>query len=198
MSIWAPVVAAVGASGLTGALGFGAIWWQQRRADRTATLARKNAAYQQLISRSLSFVVRSHTLRTVMQVRSGVREGVDVASRLRRPADVFELHDWLAQDFDPINEAWATVQVFGSVNAVAAATRVLDACADLLNTATRPGQARGRVTSVLKGLAWTPEQQRALTDATQRVVDEREAFIRLAREELNGERAAEVASAPGA
>jgi hypothetical protein len=106
MTIWAPVIAALGASFLTGGFTWGVSWWQERRRDRAATLQEKAAAYHELTSRSLSFTARATALRNAMQFRSGLKEGVDVTFRFRRPADPLELHDWLARDFEPINNAW--------------------------------------------------------------------------------------------
>jgi hypothetical protein len=122
-----------------------------------------------------------------MQVRSGLNEGIDVAVGLRRAADPMELHDWLAQDFIPLNEAWSAVQVVGSPDAVRAATALLDACADLLGVATQPGEARGKMATALKGLAWTAQQADALDEARGVVVGARTAFIRIARAELGSE-----------
>jgi hypothetical protein len=187
MSIWAPVVAALGASALTGGLGFGTIWWQQRRADRAAALAKKSAAYQQLIAHSLSFTIRASTLRTVMQLRSGLGEGLDVAMRLRRALDPLEFHDWFAEGFAPINEAWSTIQIVGSCEAVQAATDLVNACADLVGVATEAGAARSKIGTAVKGLAWTQEQQDALVTSTAAVITAREAFITIARAELGSD-----------
>jgi hypothetical protein len=122
-----------------------------------------------------------------MQVRSGLKEGVDVATRLRRPADPMELHDWLAQDFVPMNQAWSTIQMTGSAEGVRVATNLLDACADLVGIATESGEAHGKLASAFKGLNWTAEQQNVLQEATKRVVKEREALISVARKELGAD-----------
>jgi hypothetical protein len=184
VSIWAPVVAAIGASGLTGLSGFGTIWWQQRRLDRREAQAKKEQAYSQLIAHSLSFTIRAGALRNAMQMRSGLGEGLDVVTGTRKPLDPLEFHDWFAQGTGPINEAWSTIEVIGTPDAVRAATALVDACADLVGIATRPGEARGKVATVVKGLAWTPAQQNALDEATKRVMKERSAFIRICRLEM--------------
>jgi hypothetical protein len=181
VSIWAPVVAALGASGLTGALGFGTLWWQQRHAELAASSAKRIAAYEQLIAHSLSFSIRASTLRTAMQMRSGIGEGIDVATRLRRPLDPFEFHDWFAQGFTPINDAWSAIQILGSPRAVEAATSVVDACADLVGVATEPGSARGKLGTTLRGQAWTPGQQELFERATTHLIQAREAFVAVAR-----------------
>lgn len=187
MTIWAPVVAALGASFLTGTFGFGGIWWQQHRSGRAAATQEKSAAYHQLISRSLSFGVRASTLRNIMQSRSGLMEGVDVTFRLRRPFDHMELHDWLVKDYEPINDAWSKIQIIGTSEAIDVATQLLDACADLIGIATTPGNAHGKIASTVKGIAWTAEQQESLQAAIKHVVETREAFIRVARKELGKE-----------
>jgi hypothetical protein len=186
MTIWAPVVAALGASFLTGGFGFGGIWWQQHRLGRAAA-AQEKAAYHQLISHSLSFAARASTLRNVMQTRSGLKEGVDVTFRLRRPFDPMELHDWLVKDFEPINDAWSKIQMIGTAASIDTATQLLDACADLIAIATTPGTAHGKVASTMKGIAFTAEQQEALQAATKHVTETREAFIKVTRKELGKE-----------
>jgi hypothetical protein len=145
------------------------------------------AAYHELTSRSLSFAARANALRNAMQSRSGLKEGVDVTFRFRRPADALELHDWLAKDFEPINNAWSRIQLLGTAAAIDAATQLLDTCADVLGIATSPGRAHGKITSTVIGLAWTESQQEELKAANKRVVEEREAFIKVARKELGAE-----------
>lgn len=71
----------------------------------------KGAAYHQLTSRSLTFAARAQALRDVMQLRSGLKEGLDVAVGRRRPVDLLELHDWISKDFAPVNDAWSKIQM---------------------------------------------------------------------------------------
>jgi hypothetical protein len=184
MSIWAPVIAALGASLLTGFFGFGAVWWQQHRLSKAAEIQEKSLAYHLLISRSLSFVVRATTLRNVMKTRSGLKEGVDVTFRFRKPSDPMELHDWLSKDFEPINEAWSKIQMIGAEESIDSATQLLDACGDLIGIATTPGTGRGKVATTVKGIAWTSEQEEALQAAIKRVTRCRESFVKVARREL--------------
>jgi hypothetical protein len=63
----------------------------------------------------------------------------------------------------------------------------LDACADVLGVATSPGRARGKIASTVVGLAWTEGQQEELRTANIRVAKEREAFIKVVRQELGAE-----------
>ncbi|MGH2914037.1 MAG: hypothetical protein ACRDMX_03530 [Solirubrobacteraceae bacterium] len=98
-----------------------------------------------------------------------------------------EFHDWFAQGFEPITQAWSRIQIIGSRAAVDAATELVNACGDLLGTATETGNARGKLGTTVQGLEWTTEQQHALDDTIRRLVAGREAFINIAREELGKE-----------
>jgi hypothetical protein len=182
-SIWAPVVAALG----TGLLGFGGIWYQQHHRDNLETQARKVAAYHQLSTHSLGFMMRVTTLRQTVQVRSGLSEGINVVMRIRAPLDPMELHDWIAQDFVPVGQAWSMIQMSGSPKAVRAATTVLDACGELMAVATQLGEANGKLATAFKGVAWTDEQQAALKKAMERLGRARLDFITLVREELKAQ-----------
>jgi hypothetical protein len=183
MSIWAPVVAALGSSLLTGGAAFGTIWWQERQRRTVDVLAGRDGAYLQLISSSLSFLIRARTLRDAMRARSGLGEGIDVALRIRQPLDAFSFHDWFSQGFDPVNQAWSKVELIGSPEAVNAATELMDACADLVAVAGSYGSARGRLGTAFRGIEWTAEEQEALQAEVERLVSCRTAFIRIARQE---------------
>jgi hypothetical protein len=171
MTIWAPVVAALGASLLTGGFTWGASWWAERRRDRAAERREKSTAYHQFISCSLTFSGRMEALRNVMESRSGLKEGIDGTCSPRRPLDDIDVYEWLEKDFVPINNAWSKIQMIGSSEAVDEATQLLNACAELLKVATTPGEA----------------QRQALQAAGRQVIDAREAFIKVARKELGRE-----------
>lgn len=153
MSIWAPVVAALG----TGIIGFGGIVWQQWHRDCVAAETEKRDAYHQMIAGALSFSIRTKALRETMRIRSGLGDRLDVDLRVRprrpmemvlrsrTPLDPMELHDWLAQGYEPINQAWSRIEIIGSAEAVKVATQLLNACADVVNVATEMGSARGRI-----------------------------------------------------
>ena len=184
MSIWAPVVAALGSSLLTGITGFGVIWWQQRKRDAASARSAKGEAYHQMIAHSLSFTIRARTLRDAMRTRSGLGEGLDVVLRIRAPLDPLALHDWFAEGFEPMNQAWSKIEVVGSPAAVRTATKLIDACADIVSTATQSGVARSKFATVVLGLEWTDEQEQALERASRSVLNHRRDFIRIARAEL--------------
>jgi hypothetical protein len=195
VSDWAPVVAALG----TGVIGFGGLWWQQRHRDSVAANVKRRDAYQQMISQSLSFSIRAQSLRNAMRARSGIGDRLDLALRIRPrdpvemtlrsrpPLDPLQLHDWFAEGFEPINQAWSWIEIIGSPEAVEVATNLLDACADVVTVATVPGSARGRIQSELIGMQWTAEQAEALETATDAVAHHRRAFVRVARIESEKE-----------
>jgi hypothetical protein len=196
MSEWAPVVAALG----TGVIGFGGLWWQQGHRDHASAEAKRTDAYHQMIAESLYFSIRAHSLRTTMGARSALSDRLGFELRLRRrdppemtlrsraPVDPLQLHDWIGQGFQPVNQAWSLIEIIGSAEAVAAATSLLDACADVVKIATEIGGANGPIRSNVLGMRWTAAQDRSLDEATQLVAQRRRAFVRVARKELTTER----------
>ncbi|MCW3844398.1 hypothetical protein ONA70_30355, partial [Micromonospora yasonensis] len=89
-------------------------------------------AYQDLLARSMTLVLRADAARQAIRFRSGLAEGLSVTLRQRRPLDPFEFHDWLIEDWRPVSDAWSRVHVVGSQQAIDVADRLLDACGDLL------------------------------------------------------------------
>ncbi len=169
MTIWAPVIAALGASLLTGVFTWGASWWVERRRDRTTDAREKDLAYHQFISRPLTFSGRVGALRNTME--TAVKEGDKASATLGRPFGAIDVFEWLEKDLIPINDAWSKIQMIGSPEAVDESTQLLDACGDLLGLATSLGDA----------------QQQALDAAGSRLIEAREVFIRVARKELGKE-----------
>ena len=55
-----------------------------------------------------------------------------------------EVHDWFAQGYEPMNQAWSKIQVVGSVDAVRVAKELMDACADMVALAGELGRAAAR------------------------------------------------------
>jgi hypothetical protein len=182
-SIWVPVIAALGASGLTGAIGFGALAWQQRRIDRSAQAAAQTQAHRLLIEHSLSFTMLANTLRQTAEVRAGLSDGLEAALGIRRPLDPLVLYDRLAAVFGPVNTAWTTIKVSGALETVQLADHLVRACADLLEVAGEVGTARGRIRTKLRGPRWTIEQRNALQTAIELVMTERQTFIAHVRNE---------------
>jgi hypothetical protein len=79
-NIWAPVVAALGASLLTGGFGFGVVWWQAQQAKKSALSERRSRAYSMLLVQSASVMRMARGIHVTMEYRSGLREGLNVLS----------------------------------------------------------------------------------------------------------------------
>jgi len=90
------VVAALGASFLT-VLGFlGVVTLQERLRDKATDRDALGAGGHRDVSRSTAVATRAQAMGETMKLRSGLGEGVDVATHLRKPADPLEIHDWMA------------------------------------------------------------------------------------------------------
>lgn len=185
--VWAPVVAAIGASLLTTLATFGVVWVQRRWSGRDSAQQERIGAYQDLLARSMTLALRADTARQAIRLRSGLSEGLSVTLRQRRPVDPFELHDWLSEDWRPVSDAWSRVHVVGSQHAIDVADRLLDACGDLLAAATAFDQRRNPLTRVVRGEAPSDEQAEAYQAALRRMAGERVALARLARHEAGNE-----------
>jgi hypothetical protein len=183
-SAWVPVVAAVGASGLTGLSGFGAIIWNQRHLSHSANSATQADACRLLVEHSLSFTMLANSLRQTAQFRSGLGEGFDVALGIRRPLDALDLYDRLTVAFEPINTAWTTIKVSAALETVQLADHLVRACADVLELAGEVGTARGKLQTRLRGPVWSADQRNALHDATEAVMAARKGLIEHARSEF--------------
>src|SRR6266511_104052 len=103
--VWAPVIAALGASSLTLLGTWGLYQLQHWQAKRTAERQERHAAYQEVLNRSITFAFRARTLGDAMRFRSGLSEGLSVLLRLRRTLDSLELYDWIDRDLRPLGDA---------------------------------------------------------------------------------------------
>lgn len=181
--VWAPVIAALGASILTivGVLARDA--W----ADRRQRKAHRLAAYEALLAQSMSVAQAAFALRLTMKVRSGLKEGVDIAFRQRKPIDPFDLTDRLRAVFQPLFVAQATVWATGSSESIPLANDLVDKCLALLGLATEGGEEGGKVERHVFGERWTPEQEQAYLKAATAVGDARRSLADLVRREGRAE-----------
>jgi hypothetical protein len=178
------VIAALGASALTGAASLGVVTLQERIRSRSADRDTLAAAVTAMLSRSMAVMWRAQAMGLQMRMRSGLSEGADVALRLRKPADALELNDWMAIDMAPLNEAWSVIWARGDQETVRLANALLDKCSVLLAaaTATEPaGTATARLRRWAAGEKWTPELQAALDRAVKDVAHAREHLAQYAR-----------------
>jgi hypothetical protein len=178
------VVAALGASLLTGLASLGVVafqeWRRRKEADRDALLA----AVTEMLSRSLAVSLRAQTMGLTMKVRSGLGEGVDVALRQRKPADPLELHDWIAQDLAPLNAAWSEIWARGDQEMVRLANGLLSACMGLMGVSTERQPAdsvAARVRRWIVGERLTSEMQADIEKGHKELAHAREKLANYAR-----------------
>jgi hypothetical protein len=165
------VIAALGASFLTGLASLGVVAFQEWRRRVAKDREALQAAVSELLSRSLQLAMRAQAMRVTMKVRSGLKEGFDVAMRHRKPVDPLQLHDWLAQDWAPLNSALSEIWTRWDQEGIRLANDVVGKAGDLLGVstaATPTGSAWERLRIWAAGERWTPEMiadaDRALKD----------------------------------
>ncbi|HUY23724.1 MAG TPA: hypothetical protein VMV09_00265 [Candidatus Saccharimonadales bacterium] len=152
------VVAALGASLLTGlaSLGVTAVRaWLHDRAERRRA---KSDAVVSLLASSQLFAHRVEIIGQTIIQRSGLVEGFDILLHHRQPLDLMHFWDWLAQDFRPMADAVSRLWVLGERDLVRAANDLVLQCSSTMRTWSdirQPGGPGGR----LRQAQWPPEAQ---------------------------------------
>jgi hypothetical protein len=134
---WQIVIAALGASALTV---FGTFWLDIRRDRRKASAARSEALHAaciELLADSLLLILRARNIRQAAIMRSGIKEGFDVAARLRSPLDPLDFGNWLVDQYAPLNGAQVVIWTLGDKDLIGSANRVMHVATDLVGQATR-------------------------------------------------------------
>jgi hypothetical protein len=183
-------IAALGAAALTAFASLGVVWVQGRLSAKARAEADLLRALEELMSRSVSIGTRSLALGQAMRFRSGLNEGLDIALRLRKPADVLELHDWMHQDLAPMQHALVEVWSTADQSLIAAANHLMDASVDVVTTSTAREQLesrRLRVRRYLLGERWTPYMRTASEEAVRAMAEARRDLLNLTRERLQSE-----------
>jgi hypothetical protein len=188
------LTAALGASLLTGFASLGAIWFQEWRRGRASDEDALRASVQGLLLRSMGVAMRARAMGETMRLRSGLKEGFDVAMRHRKLVDLFELHDWMAQDIAPLNAALSEIWTRDNQEGIRLANDVVSSCMDLLgaNVARQQGgNSWERIRRWAAGERWTPEMieeencaMRELAHARKRYADHARARFGLDAVEL--------------
>ncbi len=184
LQLWVPILAAVGASLLTGLLGLGTILLQERLRQADALRHERRRAYSRLLAVTGVIAHTSHALHLAVKVRSGIGEGLDVALHLRKPIDPLDLDARLREDMVPLYEAWSDVWTVGTQEAVTAANRAVELAGEVIERATREGAARTRVGARSLGEKWTPEQLDEWDESINRLGEARQAVAGVARREV--------------
>lgn len=119
------LTASLGSSALTLIGAFG-LQWQRGRQIREEG-ARKSLVVHcaSLNSHALMYVARVQALYEYALIRSGLREGLDVALHHRAPADVLEISAWLFLDLEPMFAAQAQIELRGSERLIRSASDVV-------------------------------------------------------------------------
>ena len=181
-NVWAPVAAALGASGLT-LLG---TWGLQRRRDRREAAAgvaeRRRAAYVALLGASLRLVFETSALRANAELRSGFTESLDVVTRIRKAPDLFDVSDRLLAHLGPLVDAAGQLMIVGGPQAVDIANRMVAVAGALVGIPVGP-QGQGKFAALIRGVRATDEQVKAYSEHVFRLGELRRALAALARRE---------------
>jgi hypothetical protein len=172
------IASALGASLLTGLASLGVMWIQQWLQSRDSDRAALAVSPQALLSRSMAVATRARAMGDTMKLRSGLKEGWDVALRHRRPVDPLELHDWMAQDLAPLNAALSELWTRDNQEGIRLANDVVNKCAALLGASTARQSADGweRLKVWAAGEQWTPEMIKASDNAMKELAHARKRY----------------------
>jgi hypothetical protein len=182
------LVAALGASALTGLSTLGVMWFQETKRAKADDADALGRAVIEFLARSLALAMRVRTIANAIVVRSGLGEGLDVALRVRKPLEVLEFHDWLHQDWAPLNAAWSGLWARGDQELVSSANILMTRCHELIDAATATGTpttATAKARRIVVGEQWTPEQTAAIEEAMRAFGLARREFTAVARAKLS-------------
>lgn len=98
---------AAGAALLTGALTFGLEWWRTSRSEKAVRVERRNRAYTLLPVRSAVIIDTAHGLHITMEVKSGLRNGLNALLHIQKPIDPLEFMERVRTVLQPLYEAWS-------------------------------------------------------------------------------------------
>jgi hypothetical protein len=182
--LWIPVIAALGASLLTGASAFGLEWWRTSRTNKAAQAERRVRAYTLLLARSAVILHTANDFHVIMDVRSGFREGVNMLLRTQKPLDPLELLERMRTDLQPLYEAWSEVWTVGSKEAIAEANDLVARCGAVIGAATQPGEAVPRFLRGFTGEKWTQDQLNQWQEEMRGLAAARKRLGEIARREV--------------
>lgn len=181
------LTAALGASLLTGLTSLGVIWFQERRRGKASDGASLHAAIVEMLSRSLGYALRARTMAEALKLRSGFREALGLALRQRKPADLFELHNWMVQDLGPLNVALGELWIRADQEGVRLANDLVASCIAVSEAALASRPIRhpwGHLRTYTLGYSWTPEMQASYDRAAVELAHARKRFVDYARARL--------------
>lgn len=179
------MVAALGASFLTAAASFGVIMVKDRLEQHAARQALRAHAYAALITAALDVALRAGTLNVTAQIRSGLKEGLNVTLFYRKPLDPMQLHDWMNQAYRPLFTAQYDIWLKGTATIVPFANLVVDAARDVVTAALGFQAPTGP--AALRPMSWSDEQRDNLNARVVTLGKRSKEFAEKAREELGEE-----------
>jgi hypothetical protein len=118
-------IAALGAAGITGLTSFWLLRYQEGRREEAGRRQALSAACNEILWHSMGLLMRANNLANMAVARSGVKEGLDIAMRVRRPLDFLEVYDWMAKDWSPLSGGWSAIWLAGDQELVRLANDVL-------------------------------------------------------------------------
>lgn len=187
MSVWIPVMAALGASIITAGASLGLLIWERRRIEAAELRSARKGAYSRLLAVSGLIGVTAQVMHSTMEFRSGIGEGVDVLTRIRRPTELADVDARLREDLVPLFESWSDIWSIGSSSAVHLANRLVDAASAVVQAATTEGKKHGRVAARVVGERWTKEQIDHWRAAEIELAERRRDFAEQVRREMDVE-----------
>lgn len=181
------LIAALGSSALTGAVAFGLEWWRSNSATKATQAERRSRAYTMLLTRSIIIAHLAGDLHTLMEVRSGLKEGINVTLGLQKAIDPLELQDRLRTELLPLYEAWSEVWIVGSKEAIREANDLVAQCGTVAGAATQQGKAQAMWLRGITGEKWTQQQLDQWQAELRGLAEARKRLGKIARKEVGVE-----------
>lgn len=176
-SLWVPVIAALGAAGLTAVAAIGVELVREDHAAKGQERTERREAYIRLLKAAALFITLATTIREIRKLSTG-------PGAMVRISDPLGFMVGINRDLAPMWDAWSEVWLHGSQEAVTAANRVIDSTQPVIGLANVKGEGRSPFTAAFLGEKWTADQEKAFTRGLAGVGKARLEFAAVARKEL--------------
>ena len=123
----------------------------------------------------------------MMEVRSGLREGLNVTLGIQKPLDPLAFTELLRSEIQPLYEAWSEVWAVGSKEAIAVANDVVARCGTVMGEAAQRGEAGTALSRFISGEKWTQEQLNQWQEELRGLAETRKRLGNIARREAGVE-----------
>ncbi len=179
-SLWAPVIAALGAAALTAVAAIGVELVREDHAARGRERTERRDAYARFLKATASFITLATTIREIRKLSTGPAAAI-------RISDPLGFMVGFNRDLAPMWDAWSEVWLHGSQEAVTAANRVIDSTQPVIGLANVKGEGRSPFAAAFLGETWTTEQEAAFGHGLTAVGKARLQFAAVARKELGAD-----------